>query len=428
MFAQDAAELTHLAIALGLGLLVGLERERAGKAAGMRSFSMAAAGGFITWKLGLPYAIAALAFIGLVIVMLNIGAIQSTKEVEVTTSVSLFLITLVGMLTAQGYLLISVSVVIFMMILLSWKEEMVVFSRALKRSELHAAVTLGLLSFVILPILPRDPVDPWGIFVPYSVWLMVVLISAIGFVNYILLKLYGGKGVLYTGFLGGLVNSTATAVQLSQTARRGDVASDFVYRGILWSKMASFLRNGLVLAIFVPEALPAGTLPISLMMIVVVALATQWRRGAKERSAPAISLESPFSLKSALQFGLMLAGITVMASIAQELLGSYGFYVVAFFGGMISSASTAATAATLVEAGQITPAVAGAAVLIASIASSIVILPVVWRGSDDPVLVRRIALSVVLIMAAISIGLALNSYFLPHIEAVFHFMNDTMTQ
>src|SRR5690625_3542070 len=244
----------HLAIAMGLGLLVGLERERSGKAAGMRTFSMAALMGFIAWKMGLPFALASLVFISVLIVIFNVWAIRRSLVAETTTSVALFLITLVGMMTAAGNLLISVAVVIFVMLLLSWQEEMVLFSQHLKRNELHAAITLGLLTFVILPILPRGTIDPWGLFDPYSVWLMVVLISAIGFINYILLKRYGGKGILYTGFLGGLVNSTATTVELSQKARHGDDGTEeLVFRGILWARVASFFRNGLVLAIFAPH-------------------------------------------------------------------------------------------------------------------------------------------------------------------------------
>lgn len=412
MFEQDAVELTHLAIAMGLGLLVGLERERSGKAAGMRTFSMAALVGFVSWKMGLTFALASLVFVSVLIVTFNVWAIRRSLVAETTTSVALFLITLVGMMTAAGHLLISVAVVIFVMLLLSWKEEMVLFSQHLKRSELHAAITLGLLTFVILPVLPRGTIDPWGLFDPYSIWLTVVLISAIGFINYILLRRYGGKGILYTGFLGGLVNSTATSVELSQKARAGDEGTEeLVFRGILWAKVASFLRNVLVLAIFAPQALPASLVPISLMLLVVLLLALRKAKAVLQSDTPLVSLESPFSLRSALQFGAMLAAITVLATIAQQLLGDVGFYIVAFLGGIVSSASTAATAATMFDSGQITGAMAGTAVVIASVASSIVILPVAWRGSGSQSLTRRLAIAIGLVMIAITIGIVFNSYF-----------------
>ena len=263
------------------------------------------------------------------------------------------------MLMAQGAVIFAVSVVVLMLALLSYKEEMVLFTNHLKKSELHAAITLGILSFVILPVLPIGPLDRWGLFDIRKIWLMVVLISAIGFGNYILLKLYGSKGINYTGFLGGLVNSTATVAELSQKARIDELALDnSVFRAIMWAKTAAFLRNGVILAIFAPNALPAGLIPVGLMLAVTFYLALRGRR-AHVDAPPEINLESPFSLKSALTFGWLFAVITVFGSLAGQLLGNLGFYVVSFFGGIVSSSSTAATAAHLVTSGHITPLVAG---------------------------------------------------------------------
>src|SRR5690606_10697009 len=111
-------------IALGLGLLLGLERERAGKEVGLRTFSFAALLGFLTWSLGQTFAIAALAMIGVVVIVINVRSILNNTGVEATTSVALFLITVVGMLMAQGAVIFAVSVVVLMLALLSYKEEM----------------------------------------------------------------------------------------------------------------------------------------------------------------------------------------------------------------------------------------------------------------------------------------------------------------
>jgi len=307
---------------------------------------------------------------------------------------------------------------VLMLILLSWKEELVLFTRHLKRHEVHAAITLLLLSFVILPVLPRGPVDPWGLFDLRSVWTMVVLISAISFGNYILLRLYGARGITFTGFFGGLVNSVATSIALAQKARDGDpVVEDLAFRGIMLAKTASFLRNGITLAIFAPAALPAGILPVGLMMVVTLIFALRGRRKTMV-TPPAIQVESPFSLASALQFGVLFAIITVVGAIAQQLLGSLGFYAVSFAGGLVSSASTAATAANLVAAGRIEPIVGGSGVVLSSLASALVILPLVWRGSHRVTLVRRVALAMALVVVAIAIGIALNPVFLEQYMSV----------
>src|SRR5690606_19347723 len=138
----------------------------------------------------------------------------------------------------------------------------------------HAAITLGLLSFVILPVLPVGPFDPWGLFSPREMWWMVVLISAIGFANYILLRLYGTRGINYTGFLGVLVNSTATAAELAVTLKESKGNLEYtVIRGLMLDKTAAFLRNVVILSIFASSTLVAGLVFVGLMIAGTVALA-----------------------------------------------------------------------------------------------------------------------------------------------------------
>lgn len=409
--------LWQIAITLGLGLLVGLERERAGKEVGLRTFSFVALSGFITYQMGLPFAIANLAFVGIVVLVINVRAMQKGAGIEATTSVCLFLVALVGMMVSTGTLFLPVAVITFMLLLLSWKEEMVSFSEALKRNEIHAAITLALFTFVILPVLPSGALDPWGLFSPRGVWLMVVMISAIGFANYILLRLYGFKGITYTGFLGGLVNSTATAAELAHRARQDPGMADSAFRGIMLAKTAAFLRNGVILALFAPSALPFGMVPVGLMMIVTLGLALS-RRSRVETETVDLKLESPFSLRSALTFGLFFLGISVVGGIAQQVSGDFGFYAVSFAGGIVSSSSTAATAANLVAGNHITPLVAGSGVVLASLSSSWVIIPVVWKSAGTGAMVRRMTLAVLGVTVASVIGILLNPYLLEQVAFV----------
>lgn len=416
--------LWQLAITLGLGLLVGLERERAGKEVGLRTFSLSALLGFLSWKMGPPFAMGTLAFIAVMVVVINVSALQKGTGVEATTSVCLFLVAIVGMLVALEALFVAVAVVIFTLLLLSWKEEMLVFTMRLQRHELHAAITLGLLSFVILPVLPAGAFDPWGLFAPRQIWWMVVLISAIGFANYILLRIYGAKGIMYTGFLGGLVNSTATAAELSgklPSSHPALVAKTF--RGLMWAKAAAYLRNGIILALFAPSSLPAGLLPVGMMLVVTIILGLRGLGRDPGESPPEIKLESPFSLRSAFTFGVFFAMITAIGGIAQQVAGNWGFYAVSFAGGIVSSSSTAATAAHLASQGVISPMVAGSGIVLSSISSSLVILPVVWRSSRSVDLVKSVAWAIALIIVASAVGVALNPLFLDRYTAIEAWIN-----
>ena len=109
---------------------------------------------------------------------------------------------------------------------------------------------------------------------------------------------------------------------------------------------------------------------------------------------------------------MFFAVITVIGGIAQQFAGNLGFYAVSLAGGIVSSSSTAATAAHLVSQGLISPLVAGSGVVLSSISSSLVILPVVWRSSRSTELVRRVAWAIVWVVVASAVGIAVNPYFL----------------
>lgn len=405
-------------MALGLGLLIGIERERSGKEVGIRTFSFTALLGFLSWHLGPLFSVTTLVLTAVVVLVINISALQKGGGVEATTSVCLFLVAIVGMLVAQDAIITSVAVIVLLLLLLSWKEEMLMFTANLQRNELHAAISLGLLAFVIYPVLPEGALDPWGLFLPRKIWLMVVLISAIGFFNYVLLRIYGTKGITYTGILGGLVNSTATAAGLAEQSKEGEHDLEVpAFRGIIWAKSAAFLRNVIVMAIFAPTGLLPSFLPIMFMLIAnSLFLLIGRKHGSKE--APAIKLASPFSMKSAMTFGAFFAAITAVGAIAEQLAGDFGFYAVSFAGGIISSSSTAATAAHLVVEGRITPEVAGGGLVLSSISSALVMLPIVWRVVPKSTLSRRVFISTIVLALAGIVGLIINPYFLQQFQVI----------
>lgn len=408
----------RLFIATALGLLVGLERVRAGKEAGLRTFSLTAMAGCLSQMIGGPYyGLVTLLLTGVIIAVTNAQAIMRGAGAELTTSVALIVTCFSGILVGLGWLFTPVAATVFVLLLLAWKDEMVGFSQLLRREEIHAAITLLLLGLVILPILPRTTIDPWNLINPRTIWITVVLVSLIGFANYVLLRLYGARGVTYTGFLGGLVNSTATVAELAIHIRAGgDEITGVVFRGIMLAKVAMFLRNGVILGVLAPTALVAGILPVGLALAAAALMA--WRgpggvlRRGPELRPPEVKVASPFSMRAALEFGLYYLGLTVIGGVAQRVLGQLGFYVVSFFGGMVSSSSTTATAATLARGGEIAAYTAGMGVILSSIASALVLLPLVMRAARGRPVVRYVAWADVVVIGAALVGLALNPLFL----------------
>jgi uncharacterized membrane protein (DUF4010 family) len=399
-----APTLARLALALAIGLFVGIERERRRKEAGLRTFAFAGLLGAVGGLLGEPYSLLALGMIGVLIVLLNIETIRTGEGAEITTSAALLIIGFAGTLAGQGESFTPTLLGIATAALLAWKEPLAGFSRALSESELRSAVLLAILAFVVYPVLPVGTVDRWTLIDPRAAWVSVVLIAALGFVNYVLLNLYGAKSIEFTGFLGGLVNGTVTVTELATHAREGNQQLvEAAYRGIALATAAMLVRNGIILGLLAPRAFARASPPLALMFVGAVGAVVwdQRRRATRHQKnrgtpgtedAPAIPvMRSPFSLTSALKFGLIFLALQVAATLAQRLLGEAGLYVLSIAGGVVSSASTVASAANLATAGSLSARVAAHSAVIASIASALVDLPLISRFGRNALLTRRVA-------------------------------------
>ncbi|MCC6174006.1 MAG: MgtC/SapB family protein [Chloroflexi bacterium] len=400
--------LARLGLALAVGLFVGLERERRGKEAGLRTFGFAALLGGLGGLLGENYGPLSIALLGVLVAFLNWQALRFDGGAELTTSAALLVTGFNGLLAGQGHTFTPVAVAVMSAALLAWKERLAGFSLGLTEVELRSAILLGILAFVIYPILPEAPIDPWGLIEPRAAWVTVILIAALGFVNYILLKMYGARGVELAGFLGGLVNSTVTVTEMATRVREtGGRLVDAAYRGVVLSTMASTVRNALLLGVLASSALVASLLPLALMVGASLALALlSPRHKVVDSHSPALNLSSPFSLQSALKFGVIFLVLEVAGILAQRMLGQTGFYAVSAVGGLVSSASAVASAASLVTHGLATPAVAGTGAVLASLSSAVINLLLVARVSGDRALTVRVTVSIAIVIALGCLGIA----------------------
>jgi uncharacterized membrane protein (DUF4010 family) len=264
--------LERVALALALGFLVGLERQRRGKDAGVRTFAFTGLIGCMGGLLGENFALMALAMVGLLVVLLIFHAIKAAHGTELTTSSALIVIGFAGVMCGQGHTLTPTAVGVLSAALLAWKESFTGLSLGLTEVELRSAILLAILAFVVYPGLPEGSVDPWGLVEPRGIWVTVLLIAGISFGNYILLKLYGTHAVELTGFFGGLVNSTVTVAALAARVQGNSALVKSAYRGILLATAAMLLRNGALLAILAPATLPFAAPPLVLMLAVCAAL------------------------------------------------------------------------------------------------------------------------------------------------------------
>jgi len=256
-----------IAVSLGIGLLVGIEREWSNKDLGIRTFALTALLGTIAALFAPSMAIMSLVGVFLIIGFANARSLLVDRSLEATTSAALLAIFVLGALVGQGHLFTPVAAAILMTMLLAWKVELRRFAGGLQPAEIRSAVLLGLLGLVVYPILPDHFIDRWELVNPKQAWITVIAIAGIGFVNYVLLKVYGAKGLYLSGFLGGFVNSSAAAVELAKPLGAGSTSSGVAVAALLLTIVAMFARNLLILALFSPSAVPTAAGPLLAMAV-----------------------------------------------------------------------------------------------------------------------------------------------------------------
>ena len=393
-----AATLLRLALALGLGLLVGLERERRGKDAGSRTFAFAAAAGCAGGLLGDPYAITALVLLVPFIIFINIHSLEKDEHPEITTSAALLVIGFVGVMCGKGHTMTAVGLGLVTTGLLAWKQPLSGFSVGITEGELRAAILLGILAFVIYPVLPSHPIDRWGLVQPRVVLTTVILVAAIGFCNYLLHKIYGNRGFEAAGFFGGLVNSIVAIMELSTLASEDALLVDVAFRGTMLATAAMLVRNAAILAFIAPQTLYYASVPM-LLMLLICGLFTITRRttSAETGASPDVKVQSPFSLPQALKFGVLFLVVSVLGSLSQRALGNAGFFVVNSIGAVVSSASSVAAAGELAAQTKLSIETGGIGSVLACVASTLISIPLIARYGKNKQLTRSAMVAIGLV-------------------------------
>ncbi len=404
VFSRVSEEIISLSIAVLLGMFLGLEREWSQKAAGIRTFALISLLGAI---LTIIDEVNLLLVGGLLIIAISILlAVQSFLEEEdetglsLTTSVSMFVAYGVGILVAQGFLIESVTVAVLSSLLLVLKRELHQFAWGLTKEEMRSATEFAILAFVILPLLPTEPMGPWNAIEPRTVWLLVIAVSGIGFINYILVRKYEGRGLAFTGFFGGLVNSTAVIAEMAKRATEQTSMHQLAVGAILLANASMAVRNAVIAISFIPEAAFIVGLPLGAIAITGIGVSLfvcDWKTDIET------DLQSPFSMKNALMFGGLFLIILVVSAGAEVVFGASGFLTTTFLAGLVSSGTATATAVTLFSTGQISTELAVTGVIVGTVAS--ILIKVFLAATIERSLVRPVLqLNLLLIIAGLVVG------------------------
>jgi uncharacterized membrane protein (DUF4010 family) len=395
-----------LLVSLAIGLLVGFEREWSHKDLGVRTFALVSLLGMLTTLESQAFAWIGMAAVIAIVTVMNVGNLFLHREQETTTSVALVVTFVLGVLVGEGHLFTPTASAVLMTLLLALKPQLTRFAGGVTAEEVRGAVLLGLIGFVIYPVLPNRTIDPWNLFNPREAWLTVVLIAGAGFVNYVLLRMYGSRGLYYSAVFGGMVNSTAAVAALGASATEPALGPLMVAVTLL-TVIAMFVRNLALVAIFSPAAGFIALWPIAAMCAFTAVFVFRQHPG-REQVSPS-KLSSPISIRTVGSFGVFFVLVEILGALGQRFFGNMGSVVVSFLGGLVSSASATAAAGSLAAHHQISAPTAAICAVLASIASSLVNLPVIYRAGNSAGSLRKLTL---ISVTASLIGLAVLMGFL----------------
>ena len=337
-----AAPVQAFATALGIGLLVGMERERRpDSAAGLRTFALVAMLGclfaLLTEKTGGPWLlIAGLVVISGAMVASNFSSSSEEQYRGFTSEAAIIVIYGLGAAVWFGYATLAVMLAIATTVLLYFKAELRRISERLTAKDINSILQFAVLSLVILPILPSDDFGPYNAINPRQVWWMVVLISGLALGGYMALRIIGARhGAAVLGIFGGLASSTATTMMFSRHAQaHGDLVrmSAIV---ILIANVMVMIRLGLVAAVVAPNLVAQIVLVFACGIVPGIAMAVYgWKILNAAGDLPLPEVKNPTELRIAITFGLLCAVVLLASAWLQEIAGNKGLYAVALASGL----------------------------------------------------------------------------------------------
>lgn len=372
-----------LGIALALGLLVGMQRQRTdSRFAGIRTFPLVTVLGTMTGLLALAFSgwILAAGFICLGVLMLigNQGKSDSPPDPGITTEVALLLMFAVGAYLVSGHAGVAVPLVGTIAVLLHLKPEMHAFARKVGEKDFKAVMQFVLIALVILPVLPDGDYGPYQALNPRKLWLMVVLIVGISLGGYVAYKVLGAKtGGILAGILGGLISSTATTVSCARRTREAPESSPIAAQVIMIASTVVFARVLVLAGVAAPHLLKDVAGPIGTMLGVMTLIAGGVWLFTRGETSSMPEPENPSELKPALVFGALFALVLLGVAAAKERFGTEGLYAVAVLSGLTDMDAITLSAVQMDRAQAMSVSVVWRMILVASLANLVFKLGVV---------------------------------------------------
>lgn len=400
-------------VSLGVGILIGIERERRKgdaderAAAGVRSFTLAALLGTLARLFG-GDAIFAATLLGTAALVTASYVRDRERDPGLTTEIALLVTVLLGGLALERPTLAGALGVV-VAALLAIRTPLHRFIReALTREELRDALGLAIATFGIWPLLPTSAVGPFGALNLHAIWLVVILVMAIGAMGHIVVRIVGARlGIPLTGFFSGFISSTAAIAALANRAAHEPEQRDAAVAGAVLSSVATLMQlsvllaaiNPAILIALAPPLLGAGATAVVFgAYFLAIALKTPGASSGRSRGA--------FSVLGALTFGVLICVVLVTSAAFDAWFGSRGVLASTAIAGLVDVHAASISAATLAKTGALRAADAALAIVIGLSANTVSKIAMAFSAGGGA-FATRVTAGLVLTAAAAWIGLAL---------------------
>lgn len=405
-------DLVGLAMALGLGLLIGLQRERVKGAAaqpdgepGVRTYLLIALAGAMSGVLGTP----SLYVAGAAVAALMVASrwLRRAGGAGPVAEVAMLVTFLLGLLALRSRELAGGLGVIVAVVLASKARLHALARQWMSERELHDLLILATAVFVVLPLLPDRTVDPWQAINPRKLWLLAVAIMAIASLGYLALRAFGSRlGLGIAGLAGGFVSSTATIAGMGERARLSPALAPVAASAGLMSNVSTVIQLTVVLGAISPPLLRHMAWPLSAAGVaaLLAALLSSRHLMADHDQVKALAGKRPFEPGAAIRFVALLGGVMLLAAIAREALGAGSMAGVMALSGLVDVHAAAASAAQLDAVGRIDRHDALIGVFAAFVANSLLKCAVAF-AKGTPAYAWRIAPGTVAMVLAFGLAL-----------------------
>jgi len=365
-----------LLLSLGLGLLVGMQRQSANsKTAGIRTFPLITLTGTICGFLAKEFDgwILAVGFIAIASLLVVANVIRAKEErdgIGITTEMAALLMYAIGAYLVFGEKIIAIVITGVVTVLLHFKTTLHGWVGKFGQDDLKAIMQFVLISMIILPVLPDATYDRYESLNPKDIWLMVVLIVGISLIGYFIYKFIGSKaGVFLGGILGGLISSTATTISYSRMARKAEAITKIAAFVILTASAVSLVRVMVEISVVAPSSFKAFVFPLGaeLLVMIVLVFVLFFRNRKEKTEMPAQT--NPAELKGALIFALLYGGISFISALVKDNFGNEALYFVSIVSGLTDLDAITLSTAKMTEEKNIETSLGWRLILVATLSN-----------------------------------------------------------